>query len=190
MVRKVPLIYLDTVIIRKLIEKKPADLINLMQTIKERKWKCFTSTFAILELSDLKKDDVYLAKKVREKVEYKEVIKERDQKELSNNELLIVKRYIDSFLENYPYFSAIQIPVEVWKDALSASLHSNVQAKDAIHLIAALYFGADVLVTYDTHLIQEGNKLLKKNNLENNLKIILPEKVYCILTDMGFKMDS
>ena len=36
-----PKIYFDTVVIRKLIEKKPACLVNLMRTIKERKWVSF-----------------------------------------------------------------------------------------------------------------------------------------------------
>ena len=37
-----------------------------MRTVKDRKWECFSSTLAILELVDLKKDDVYLKRKVEE----------------------------------------------------------------------------------------------------------------------------
>lgn len=187
---RVPSLYLDTNIIRSLIEKKPAILVNLMQTIKNRKWNCFTSTFAILELSDLKKDDVYFKKKIKERAEYKEIIRGRDQKSLKPKDLRNVRRYVDRFLEKYSFFSAYQIPTEVWLDALTMTLNSNIHSIDGVHLAAALSFRANVLVTSDTHFINESNIILKRFKLDKKLRVVLPEKIFDTLSSLGFRLDK
>ena len=187
---KIPKIYLDTVIIRKLIEKRPAILLNLMRTIKERKWVCFSSTLGILELSDLKKDDVYLRHKVKEKEEYKEIIKTRDQKKLNSDDLKAVKEYISHFLSKYPFFSAYQAPKEIWGDALTITLNSNIHSVDAVHLAVALGFKADILVTSDTHFITEANNLLNKYGYNKKIKVVSPEKVFDALSELGFNLEK
>lgn len=188
--RKVPKIYLDTVIIRILIEKEPAWLINLMRTIKERKWVCFSSTLAILELSDLRKDDIYLANKVKEKAEYKEIIRKRDQKELIHSDLIKVDRYVKGFLKKYPFFSAYQIPELVWKSAYTMTSNSNIHSIDAVHLATAVAFKADVLLTLDNHFIKEANKLLDRYGLSKKIKVISSQYLYSTLSELGFKLDK
>src|SRR3989344_183912 len=184
--RRTPKIYLDTSIIRELIEKENPDLGNLMCTIKDRKWKCFTSTFGILELSELKKDDIYLHKKVKEKLEYKEIIRNKDKKTLDANDFKMVKTYISKFLNNYPYFSTYQIPNFAWTDASTITLNSNIHSFDAIHLAAAVHSGTDILITKDEHFIKEARNLLKKYNFDKKLKVVFPKDVYNSLSELGF----
>lgn len=185
-----PSLYLDTSIIRSLIEKKLPAHVNLMRTIKDRKWDCFTSTLAILELGDLKKDDIYFNKKIKEKARFKEIIKSRDRKDLIVKELKKVQNYIKNFFEKYPYFLSYQIPAEVWLDSLTITLHSNIHSSDAVHLAAALNFGANVLITSDTHFIKESNNFLKKHRLDKKIKVVLPENIFQTLSDLGFSLDK
>jgi len=185
-----PILYLDSGIIRSFIEKKPPVLVNLFRTIKDRKWQCFTSTFGILELSNLKKDDVYLRKGVSNKLEYKEIIKGRDQKNLSSAELKEVRKYIRTFLKKYPHFSFIDIPQEVWKSALEITLNTNIHSIDAVHLACAIYFGANLLVTNDGHFIRESDSLLKNHKLADRIRVVLPEKVFEALSEIGFNLEE
>ena len=187
---KIPNIYLDTNIIRTLIEKRLPILVNLMRTIKDRKWACFTSTIAVLELSNLKKDDVYFRKKINEKAEYKEIIKGRDQKKLEIKELREVNRYIENFFNRYPYFYAYQIPAEVWRDALKISFEANINSIDAVHLATALIFKANVLITSDTHFIKEANSFLEKYKLAQQMKVILAGNIFDTLTELGFELEN
>ena len=55
MSKKVPSIYLDTCIIRDVIENRRKASIDPIYKIKESKWNCVTSIFTIMELVDIKR---------------------------------------------------------------------------------------------------------------------------------------
>ena len=58
--RKNKILYIDTNVALDYITDKDKNVIVLMKSVKSRKWKLRISTFAMIELAEYRKNEIYL----------------------------------------------------------------------------------------------------------------------------------
>jgi len=73
--RKNKIIYVDTNIIIDYFADKDTNAVVAMKSIKTRGWKLRTSTFAMIELAEYKRNEIYLWDKLSKKQSLNSIIK-------------------------------------------------------------------------------------------------------------------
>jgi len=175
----IPTIYLDTNICRDCIKnrsKTSKDSIHLLGIIKDRKWKCITSAFTIMELYDIEKDDLFFDKKRRLGLDINRILQQRRHKDLSTSDLKEVNERISDFFEEHNFIKFHALEESGWDTAKSFSQFSNISAADSIHLAVAWGSGCNVLVTSDQDFINETTSLAKSEGHWNEMRICKPDQ--------------
>jgi len=187
--RKKPIIYLDTNVLRDCVTKRNYNSIHLMNFIKKKKWRCVTSTFSIMELHDTEKDYEFFIKKIKEGYEINEILSARRQINLNEMSLLKITGKIDMFLEKYKFLETWNLERDDdWVLANIISSSTNLSAEDSIHLATAFMTGSNLIVTRDGHFKKEGETFIKENGLWDKIRICEPEKAIDTLREMGFEI--
>lgn len=130
---------------------------ELFRKIRDKGWKCVTSSFAILEMYDAEQLDMFIQKRHLEGDSWSQIMSrttERRSKkygltvrqlETVSSDLRDSISLISDCLEfMYPH-------KELWDDAENFCIYTNIGAQDAIHLATALAVGCNILVTRDKH---------------------------------------
>jgi predicted nucleic acid-binding protein len=174
-------LYVDTNFILDCTEGRNDKSIVLMSKIKENNWRCITSAFTIMEISEVKKDETFVYKKLQKKWSLSNILRERYKKDLNNDDFKEISQYIkNKIINSYPIIETINLPEEGWTLALEISTNSNIPTGDAIHLASAWNSKCNFLVTSDKPFISNARDVIKKLGL--NMEIINPEdflKKYC-----------
>jgi len=187
-----PIIYLDTNVCRDCINKNRSKVskesIHLLETIREKKWDCITSTFTFMELYDIEKEDLFFNKKLRYGLDVNRIIRDRNHKDLTSDDLDEVNERISEFHNEYNFikFHALD-GEEGWKLAKDVSRSSNLSAPDSIHLAVALGSGCNLIITSDEPFLQQAAKFLQDKELWNNVRICKPSEAISII-DESFKI--
>jgi predicted nucleic acid-binding protein len=185
---KVPWIYIDTNFILDCTEGRNTDSVVLMEKIREQKWKCISSTFSIMEISDIVKDSLFVSKKLQRHWTINKILRERYRKDLSNDDFEDVEKYIfNKVFKTYSFITFLTPSQEGWITALELSAHSNIPAPDIMHLATAWNARCNVVVTSDGHFIRDSKKLIKKYPDLEKIKVCRPKEVIEVLKKMGFK---
>ena len=103
------MVYIDTNVVRDCIKKRKDYSISLPKTVCERKIECITSIFTLLELSNLKKEEDFFFKKVRQGVELNAIVSSRRQKDLNDSESNEVNDRLDKFFKEYYFIRQVQL---------------------------------------------------------------------------------
>lgn len=168
-------IYLDTNFIRDIMEKRNTKAIHLIETIRnlhsKKKCSCFTSAFLLMELCDAKKDDLFFQEAINKKLEFKTIIRQRNNPNLEEHHFKKISEYLDSLLESYPFLEKLSLSEDGWQVATAISSSSNIWSPDCVHLATALSNECDFLITSDSQFKKESEKIAKKFT-KYNLKII------------------
>lgn len=176
----VPHIYIDTNVIVDTIEGQRRSSIRLIETIKEQKWFCSTSNFALMEVLDVRQENEYIFKKLSEGYTIKYILRHRHEKDLSEDALQnVYKKVYNKFFIQYKFVEFYWLTKEGWDKAIDICVNSNISAPDGIHIATALDAGCDILVTSDDSF---------KNNSGKYIPTCLPEKVNATLRDIGFNI--
>lgn len=183
-----PRFYLDTNIIRDDVKSREIASIRWIQQIKERRWGCFTSMLAFMEMIDNEQEEAFVAKKRSEKLEYNTICRQRNQIELAKEQLDLVADEFRAVRGEYPFIRTVVLTREGWSLALRISEASNIFAPDAIHLASACQCESNILLTRDEHFRNRGNDVLKSENLGAGMKICNPDNAKKALADMGFEV--
>jgi len=138
-----------------------------------------------MELSDTKKDDLFFQEAISKKLEFKTIMRERNNQILEEHHFKKISEYLDNLLESYPFLKKLLLSEEGWQVALDISSDSNIWSPDAIHLATALSNDCDLLITSDTKFRAEADKVAKKFT-KYNLKIVSIEEAQKII-DEDFK---
>lgn len=174
----VPHIYVDTNVYAEIIEGQHRASIHLLETVKEKKWRCSTSIFTLMELSEIRQDNKYVYNQLGLGTHIKKAFRALDQKDLSPSELTQTQEKIDTlFIRTYPFLEFFSLEEKGWDRALELKATTNISASDAIHLATALEAGCDIPVTLDTFLIKEASSFMKT---------CPPEQTNRILKELGF----
>ncbi len=184
------IIYLDTNIIRDCFKRRNLNTIRLMEIIRERKIKCKSSAFSIMELINVEKDHVFFNKELLKGEEISSILRGKSERNLKLDELTDLWGEISNLLESYKFIEFINIEGSGWDMAFGICRIGNLDADDSIHLATAIS-DCDVLVTSDGFLKKEGTRILDAHNKvakkdvnfkKISLKILTPIEVLNKLT--------
>jgi predicted nucleic acid-binding protein len=150
-----PYLYLDTNVILDFLHNRYQPSVELMRRIRERHWKCSTSSFSLLEMYDAEQLDKFIEKLRLKGYGWSQIMSktvERRSKKLGltdeqlkslSSELRDSISLIEDCIEfMYPH-------KRLWDDAETWCMYTNIGARDAIHLATALAVGCNILVTRD-----------------------------------------
>ena len=165
---EIPHIYIDTNIIVDVIGGKRRSSIHLMETIKEKKWKCSTSHFALMEALDVEKDNMFIFNKLKEGFTFKKILRKRSEKDLPKNDLEnIYNKLYNSFFISYKFVQFFWLTKIGWEKAIELCRKTNISAPDIIHLATAIEAGCDILVTSDEIFCKNAIKFIPSSLPEN-----------------------
>lgn len=188
MSKKSKILYIDTNVVLDYVADKDNNVIVLMESVKSRGWKLRISTFAWIELAEYRRNEIYLWKQLSERKSLNSIIKriknQKDNKKLSDYHFNQVEEWLNNIQNTLPNIDFIDIDkarndneISGWELASYLSIHSNLNAKDIIHLataIAASINGeCDYFITSDADLFNEAQKIVTNNKIK--LKIIKPK---------------
>lgn len=181
-----PNFYLDTNIIFDETRHRKINNLRWIPKIKEKKWRCFTSVFALMEMIDSEQAEAFVSEKRRENIEYNTICRDRSQINLAKNQLVSVGNRFKMAWEQYAFIRTVALTEDGWRLARRISENSNVFAPDVIHLASALQCKSNILLTRDAHFRDHGNDVLESEDLGAGLKICDPNHAQNALADMGF----
>lgn len=167
-------IYIDTNVIRDCIKRRKDYSISLMKSIREHKFECITSIFALLELWNIEKEEDFFFKKVRRGIELNTILRSRRQKDLNVSELNEVNDRLNGFFEEYDFIGKVQLMEEGWRFAFDIARTTNIEPGDILHLATALCERCNLLITGDGPFIMEAKRFVRNN--EFSLEIINPQE--------------
>ena len=189
--RKSKILYIDTNVALDYVVDKENNVIVLMNSVKSRGWKLRLSTFAMIELSEYRRNEIFLWNKLSQNRSLNSIIKKiknpRDNKRLKPYHFEQVSDWLwdlENMLPNIDFLdldSSKQknIPSS-WHLARYISIFSNLNAKDIIHLstaiAAALNHECDFFITRDGDLYKESNRIIEENKWKTKLKIMKPKE--------------
>ncbi len=184
-----PVIYIDTCIARDLMKSRNRDSIHLLEVIREKKLRCITSVFLIMELLDIEKDDRFFIKKMGLNYEIDKINRLKYDKDLNREDFDNIFKYFSNFFsETYKFIKIVNLSEEGWNWAFRISHYSNLSAPDSVHLATALD-KCNILVTNDDSFIKNAKIFLKQENLKSKkFEICKPSDVIKILSKMNFKI--
>ncbi len=177
-------VYLDTNILRDAMARRNKDSIFWLNRIKEKNWTCMTSILGITELVDIDQDNSYVNRQLSRHVDFDRIYRDKYHRDLDVSEFQTIKNAVNNFLSEYSFIKVVSLDDEAWKLFLHISINSNLFSPDAIHLAAAWRNGADLIITSDSHFIEEGTKLLEREKVKSKLKICNPQQVRKVLEKM------
>ena len=174
----VPHIYIDTNVFAGILDGQHRASIHLFETIEEENWRCSTSMFTLMELSEIRQDNKFIYSQLGLGTHIKKAFRSLDQKNLSPDELANTQETIDAlFSESYPFVEFFWLEKIGWDRALELKATTNISVADCIHLATAIEAGCDLLVTLDTFFRKEAEVFIKS---------CLPEQVNKTLQELGF----
>lgn len=178
------IIYLDASVLISFTEAESDEISELLSTCKKKGFEIRVTPFTIMEALGIKQEHKFFMKKVSEGIPMKWIISKRRERDLENNDLReiynILKRKLKPYdMENFYYIE----DKNWWKLALDITRDSNVNSSDAIHLAQAVFMGCDILVTTDSHFIQEGIKYIKEYLKNEDLILCLPKQAIAKIKD-------
>lgn len=174
----IPHLYVDTNVFGGILEGQHRASTVLLEIVKEKKWRCSTSIFTLMELSEIRQDNQYIYKQLGLGTHIKKAYRSLDQKDLSPSDFSKTQEKIDMlFTDTSPFVEFFALEDKGWDKALELKATTNLSAPDAIHVATAVEAGCDVLVTLDSFLIKEASRFIKT---------CLPEQTNSILKELGF----
>lgn len=166
-------VYLDTNILRDYMENRNQKSIELVECVRQKNLECYTSSFSMMELSDLQKDTMFFQKTViSKKWDIDKFLRQRRQKDLSEDNYKELEEYLDTTTAKLSFLKFANLGEEGWVIAKYISSHSPLTAVDTIHLATAYTAECNLLITNDDQFIKAGNKILEKSARKEQIKII------------------
>jgi len=175
--RKIKSFYIDTNVALDYITKRNVDTIIVLEGIKEKGWRCVSSTFLAMEMADYKKDALFVADKVfNKKWEIRKILRESYKKQLKDSDFENIADWFEDFKKNYKKIEMYDFLQDEgsWELAQDISFNSNLAAPDVIHLTSAIWGSignyCDIFMTNDKLLIKEAEKIIEKFELKKIIK--------------------
>lgn len=188
--RKSKILYIDTNVILDFIADKDSNVIVLMKSVKSRGWRLRTSTFAMIELAEYRKNELFLWDQLSKNKSLNSIIKRirnpRDNKKLKSHHFDQASDWLSGLQEKLPNMGFLDLDspknkneLGSWDLAHDISVYSNLNAKDVIHLATAVAAAqnqdCDFFITSDGDLYKESSEIMKLVKLQNKLKIMKPK---------------
>lgn len=181
--RRVRSFYIDTNVAIDYATNRDLQTVLVLERIKERGWKCVSSTFLAMEMADYEQEYEFIAKEINKKRDPEDILRSRGNRSLSTSDFQEIERWFGQFkqhFKNLVLYDFIQ-DSNGWALAKDISFNSNLSAPDVLHLTSAILGSlrgyCDTLVTKDSMLRKEAEKILAKYKLRRKLKVMSPVEV-------------
>jgi predicted nucleic acid-binding protein len=177
--RKSKSFYVDTNVALDYITGRNRQTILVLNKIKDRGWKCVSSSFLAMELADYKKDSLFLVDKaIEKKWEMRKILRETHKKDLKRGDFEKVYEWFEEFKQDYKNVELYDFlkDSDDWQAAQEISFNSNLAAPDVIHLTSAMLGSVggycQVLITHDEQFMKEAKKIINEYELASKLKVM------------------
>lgn len=186
---KKPVIYLDTNIILDYIRQRNNDSVVLIETIKKRKVKAWTSYFTLFEITEKEKEDHWVWKRFKNKESLDDILRTRYPMKLNRDELRTVYdqvqlKFWEDYIEKEVIFTNLPRDEE-WDKVLDLITWHNISIGDAFHVQAAIQASCDIFVTRDSQLAKEIKNL--ETELQDKLIVSEPFNIDKVLKENNFR---
>jgi len=182
--RKIKSFYIDTNIALDYATNRDIETVMLLERIKEKGWRCISSTFLAMEMADYKKDALFITDKIlNKKWEMRKVLREGNDKKLKISDFENTIDWFEDFKRRYKKIDMYDFlqDKDGWKLAQEISFNSNLTAPDVIHLTSAIWAAlggrCDIFITRDNLLNREGKNIIERYKLKSVLKIMTVAEV-------------
>jgi predicted nucleic acid-binding protein len=171
--------YIDTNIALDYITGRNRQTVLILGKIKDKGWKCVSSSFLAMELADYKKESLFIIDKaIDKKWEMRKIIRATDKKDLRSGDFEKVYEWFNEFRQDYKNIELYDFlkDSDNWQAAQEISFNSNLAAPDVIHLASAMLGSVtdycQVLITHDELFSKEGKRIIKDYKMDSKLKIM------------------
>lgn len=189
-VSRKPVIYLDTNVILDHVRQRNNDSVVLIESIKKRKIKTWTSYYTLFEITEKQKEDTWVWKRIKNKESLDDILRTRYPMKLNKDEMRTMYDHIQSkFWEDYIDKNVILVNLprdEDWDNILDLITWYNISVGDAFHVQAAIQTSCDIFVTRDSQLANE-IKNLEKEFIQYKMIVTEPNNIEKALKTNGFK---
>ncbi len=175
--------YIDTNVAIDYATNRDIQTVLVLERIKERGWKCVSSTFLAMEMADYKQDYEFIAKEINKKRDPEDILRSRGNKNLSTSDFQEIEEWFAKFRQHFKNLTIYDFIQDNngWALAKEISFNSNLAAPDVLHLTSAMLGSiagyCDILVTKDSSLRKEAEKIMTEYKLHNKLKVMTPAEV-------------
>ncbi len=176
--------YIDTNIALDYITGRNRQTILILDKIKDKGWKCVSSSFLAMELADYKKDSLFIIDKaIEKKWEMRKILRESPKKDLKRGDFEKVYDWFNEFKQDYKNIELFDFlkDSDDWQIAQGISFNSNLSAPDVIHIASAMLGSVvdycQVLITHDEVLCREAKRIIEDSGLNKKLKIMTISEV-------------
>jgi predicted nucleic acid-binding protein len=181
--RKSKSFYIDTNVAIDYATNRDIQTVLLLERIKERGWKCVSSTFLAMEMADYKQDYEFIAKEINKKRDPEDILRSRGTKNLRASDFQEIEEWFNEFQNHFRNLTLYDFMQDSnsWTLAKEISFNSNLSAPDVLHLTSAILGSiggyCDVLITKDGMLRKEAEKIISQHKLSSKLKVFTPLEV-------------
>jgi predicted nucleic acid-binding protein len=177
--RKSKSFYIDTNIALDYMTGRNRETVLVLGKLKDKNWKCVSSSFLAMELADYKKESLFVVDKaIEKKWEMRKIIRATDKKDLRKGDFEKVYEWFNEFRQDYKNIDLYDFlkNSDDWQLAQAISFNSNLAAPDVIHLASAMLGSVagycQILITHDEFLSKEGKRIVDDYKLASKLKIM------------------
>ena len=176
--RKAKSFYIDTNIALDYATNRNMQTVLVLERIKEKGWRCVSSTFLAMEMADYKKEDLFIERARSKKWEFRKILREKNNKELKSVDFENTVDWFEDFKKQYKKIEMYDFlqDKDIWKLAQEISFNSNLSAPDVIHLTSAIWGAVgdycDIFVTNDNLLYDEAKRLIEQYKVKSILRIM------------------
>ncbi len=171
--------YIDTNIALDYITGRNRQTVLVLGKIRDKEWKCVSSSFLAMELADYKKESLFVIDKaIEKKWEMRKIIRATDKKDLRRGDFEKVYEWFNEFRQDYKNIELYDFlkDSDDWQIAQGISFNSNLAAPDVIHLTSAMLGSVagycQVLITHDELLLKEAKGIIHDYKLDTKLKVM------------------
>lgn len=148
--RKSKTLYLDTNVILDFVSDKDSNAVVLMESVKSRNWNLRTSTFAMIELAEYRRNEIFLWDKLSQSKSLNNIMKKirnpREKKALKPYHFQQVSSWMEDLQGILPNINYLDLDsskeskevLSGWQLAHEISIYTNLNTKDVIHIATAV----------------------------------------------------
>lgn len=170
--------YIDTNIAIDFATNRDISTILLLERIKEKDWKCISSTFLAMEMADYQQKYTFISKEINKKRNPDDILRSCNSKNLNNYDFHESEEWFADFnkrFKNLSLYDFIKEPND-WALARDISFNSNLMSPDVIHLASAILASiggyCDIFITKDGLIQKEAGKIINKyKEIDKRIKL-------------------
>ncbi|MCL4400233.1 hypothetical protein M1506_03065 [Patescibacteria group bacterium] len=181
--RKNKSFYIDTNVAIDYATNRDIQTVLVLERIREKGWKCVSSTLLAMEMADYKQDYEFIAKEVNKKRDPEDILRSRGNKNLKKSDFQEIEEWFEEFQKHFRDLTLYDFIQDTngWALAREISFNSNLAAPDVLHLTSAMLGSiagyCDIFVTKDGLLRKEAEDIVARYKLGSKLKVMTPAEV-------------